>query len=219
MWFRYSTLLVVSFVLFWLSACGGKSSKSEAEMETVNVKIVPFGRFSSTFNDLNDKHLSAAKANGVERVVSREDARKRGRKLKEIKTCKYYTVDPLTHSIPYLVPKAVRLLETVGEEFIDLLEERGATGYRVIVTSVLRAESDVKNLKKKNGNASDNSAHRFGTTFDIAYTRFDHVSGDYKVPDAQLKHILAEVLRKLKKEEKCYVKYEVRQGCFHVTVR
>ncbi|WP_373828360.1 DUF5715 family protein, partial [Bacteroides heparinolyticus] len=34
-----------------------------------------------------------------------------------------------------------------------------------------------------------------------------------------LKLVLSEVLRDLKQAEKCYVKYELKQGCFHITAR
>ena len=35
----------------------------------------------------------------------------------------------------------------------------------------------------------------------------------------RLKMVLAMVLRDLKREERCYVKHERKQGCFHITVR
>ena len=34
-----------------------------------------------------------------------------------------------------------------------------------------------------------------------------------------LKLVLSEVLRNLKKKELCYIKYELKQGCFHITAR
>ena len=34
-----------------------------------------------------------------------------------------------------------------------------------------------------------------------------------------LKLVLSEVLRDLKKADKCYIKYELKQGCFHITTR
>ena len=34
-----------------------------------------------------------------------------------------------------------------------------------------------------------------------------------------LKLVLAEVLRDVRKADKCYVKYELKQGCFHITTR
>ena len=35
----------------------------------------------------------------------------------------------------------------------------------------------------------------------------------------ELKMVLAMVLRDLKREDRCYVKHERRQGCFHITVK
>ena len=92
------------------------------------------------------------------------------------------------------------------------------------VTSVLRTRDDVKRLRRRNGNASMNSAHFYGTTFDLSWKRFRKVED----PDGRplqdvgadtLKMVLAEVLRDLKREERCYVKYELKQGCFHITSR
>lgn len=34
-----------------------------------------------------------------------------------------------------------------------------------------------------------------------------------------LKLVLAEVLRDLKQADRCYVKYEIKQACFHITSR
>ena len=34
-----------------------------------------------------------------------------------------------------------------------------------------------------------------------------------------LKWVLSEVLRDMREEGRCYIKYEVKQGCFHMTVR
>ena len=39
------------------------------------------------------------------------------------------------------------------------------------------------------------------------------------VPSDRLRLLLGEVLYDLRKQHKCYVKYEIRQGCFHITAR
>jgi hypothetical protein len=39
------------------------------------------------------------------------------------------------------------------------------------------------------------------------------------VRDDTLKWILSEVLRDQRELGRCYIKYEVKQGCFHMTVR
>ena len=73
---------------------------------------------------------------------------------------------------------------------------------------------------KRNVNASERSVHCYGTTFDISYKRFvkiDENSEDAR--DVDLIAVLAEVLRDLKKAGRCYVKYEIKQACFHITAR
>ena len=43
--------------------------------------------------------------------------------------------------------------------------------------------------------------------------------GAEKEETDKLKSVLAEVLQDLRKQKKCYVRYEFKQGCFHITVR
>lgn len=131
-------------------------------------------------------------------------------------------VDSLTHSIPYLVPRAKILLAKIGCNFIDSLANKGLNPNQFIVTSILRTKADVKKLRKRNINASETSAHFHGTTFDISYNRFHKVENGIPMQDVStdtLKTVLAEVLRDLQKEKQCYVKYELKQGCFHITAR
>ncbi|MEG0949422.1 MAG: DUF5715 family protein [Bacteroidales bacterium] len=204
--------------LFSLGRCACSTPKVVDKKE---IKIRHFGNFRKIFNDLNPEHLAAAKKWGVPEVDSREDAEKHRSKLKEIESCDLYKIDKLTHSIPYLVPRAKDLLENIAQSFQDSLASQGVGGYQLIVTSVLRSNADVKKLRRRNGNASANSAHRYGTTIDISYARFNRIESDYphEIPTEHLKHLLAEVLRDQRKAGKCYVKYEVKQGCFHITVR
>ena len=180
--------------------------------------------YKRSFGDLNDTHMAAAKKIGIKPLKDREAAEKLGGKVMEIKNGDFYQVDSLTHSIPFLVPKASALLDSIGANFLDSLENKGLNPNQVIVTSVLRTQDDVKKLRRVNGNASANSVHMFGTTFDISYKRFFKVED----PDGRpmqdvradtLKLVLSEVLRDLKKKEMCYVKYELKQACFHITAR
>ena len=180
--------------------------------------------YKRSFGDVNDTHLAAAKKLGVKPLQNREAALKLGGKVVEVKDCELYQVDSLTHSIPFLVPKASALLDSIGANFLDSLESKGLNPNQVIVTSVLRTLDDVKRLGKRNINASKNSAHVYGTTFDITYKRFHKVED----PDGRpmqdvradtLKLVLSEVLRDLKKKDMCYIKYELKQACFHITAR
>ena len=184
-------------------------------------KIWYNGSYNRDFNDLNPVHLAEAQKIGIEPVPSREAAEHASRKMEEIQTNKYYEVEELTHSIPYLVPEAAMLLEDIGRNFQDSLRNLNASIYKVKVTSVTRTVDDVKNLKKRNSNSSANSAHQYGTTFDVSWARYTKVDEEdtLNIDKDQLKMVLAMVLRDLKKADRCYVKHERKQGCFHITAR
>ena len=180
--------------------------------------------YKRSFPDLNDKHLEVAKAVGIRPLEDREEAESMKEKLTHITDNEFYVVDSLTHSIPYLVPRASALLDTIGSNFLDSLAAKGLNPNQVIVTSVLRTQSDVKRLRRRNGNASANSAHCFGATFDVSWKRFKKVEDEdgrplQDVSSDTLKLVLSEVLRDLRQAEKCYIKYELKQGCFHITAR
>ena len=180
--------------------------------------------YKRSFPDLNDKHLEVAKAVGIRPLEDREEAESMKEKLTHTADNEFYVVDSLTHSIPYLVPRASALLDTIGSNFLDSLAAKGLNPNQVIVTSVLRTQSDVKRLRRRNGNASANSAHCFGATFDVSWKRFKKVEDEdgrplQDVGSDTLKLVLSEVLRDLRQAEKCYIKYELKQGCFHITAR
>lgn len=205
-------------------SCGGETSNTEINVSTEKSfnKIKGVTSYRRSFGDLNDVHLSSAKKNGIKPVSDREEAEKHIDDLLFIGENRYYSVDKLTHSIPYLVPKASALLMAIGMNFQDSLKAKGLDEYKLIVTSVLRTKDDVKRLRKRNSNASMNSAHFYGTTFDISYNRFNKVIQADSLAeerDVKLKLVLSEVLRDLKQADLCYVKYELKQGCFHITAR
>ena len=199
--------IFIGLLIFLTCGCGGKKKQGEFRY---------LRNYQRTFNDLNDKHLKAARQWGIQPVTSDELLEEQMGKLDKIGSCRYYQVDELTHSIPYLVPRAEKLLKTIGRNFQDSLSSKGLSSRKIIVTSVLRTTGNVKKLRKKNVNASANSAHVYGTTFDVAYARY---KGAEKEETDKLKSVLAEVLQDLRKQKKCYVRYEFKQGCFHITVR
>lgn len=184
---------------------------------------VPFqyrGSFNRDFNDLNDVQIAAAMRLGIKPAVTRAEVEKRSA-LVDISVSKYYKVDDLTHSVPYLVPEAALLLENIAKDFLTHLERDTLPLYIPIVTSVTRTDEDIKDLRRGNSNASDNSTHRFATTFDISWKRFQKVdpADPREITDEELKHLLAKVLRKHHDAERCYIKHERRQACFHITAR
>ena len=173
--------------------------------------------YKDAFPDAQDVQILAANKWGVRPVKNREDAEHRKKELVYIGANPYYHVDRLKSSIPYLVPRAAVLLQDIGQTFYDSLYAKGVPLNQLIITSVLRSMDDVAKLQRHNQNATENSCHLYGTTFDICYNRYQPV-GRY-VRDDTLKWVLSEVLRDMRRQERCYVKYEVKQGCFHITVR
>ncbi len=147
--------------------------------------------YKRSFGDLNDIHLKAAQSLGIR---------------------------------PLLIPRAAALLDTISINFLDSLTSKGLNPNQIVVTSVLRTEDDVKRLRRRNVNASKNSAHFYGTTFDVSWKRFKKIEDEdgrplQDVSADTLKLVLAEVLRDLRKADKCFIKYELKQGCFHITTR
>lgn len=186
------------------------------------IRSVP--SYAVAFPDTNTVQLVAAQQWGVTPVQNREDAEARKRELVYVASNPYYHVDPLYSSIPYLVPRAAVLLQDIGQAFYDSLYVKGVPLHKMIVTSVLRSQEDVVKLRRRNGNATENSCHLYGTTFDICYNRYSTVSppgGPERrtVQSDTLKWVLSEVLRDIREQGRCYIKYEVKQGCFHITVR
>lgn len=182
-------------------------------------------KFAREFNDMNDVQLAVAQAIGVPPVADREAADKLKTSLVKLEDTDTYVIDSLTHSIPYLIPSAKELLDRIGRNFQDSLSAKGLNPNKLVVTSVLRTEADVARLRRRNVNASENSTHRYGTTFDLSYWRYEKVpelrGRPYEdVPPEYLRATLSQVLKDLHDEPGvCYIKYERKQNCFHITVR
>ena len=187
-------------------------------------RIRSVSNYAVAFPDTNAVQLVAANKWGVSPVKNRQDAESRKRELVYVGANPYYHVDPLYSSIPYLVPRAAVLLQDIGQAFFDSLYVKGVPFHKLIVTSVLRSQEDVAKLRRRNGNATENSCHLYGTTFDICYNRYKTVENPdgparRMVRNDTLKWVLSEVLRDMRERNRCYIKYEVKQGCFHMTVR
>lgn len=208
-------LLLTLIVAASFASCGKKEKRGELKRIWYN------GSYNRDFNDLNDTHLAEAQRIGIKPAATREDAEKSKKQMEEIKTNEYYEVEELKHSIPYLIPTAAELLEDIGRNFQDSLRNLNASLYKIKVTSVTRTVDDVKNLKKRNTNSSQNSAHRYGTTFDVSWVRYTKIdeADTLNIDNERLKMVLASVLRDLHREKRCYIKHERKQGCFHITVR
>lgn len=173
--------------------------------------------YDVSFPDSQHVQVAAALKYAVPAVENRIDAEKRIKELVYIGSNPFYEVKKLSNSVPYLVPRASILLQDIGRNFFDSLQVKNIPLNKLLVTSVLRTKEDIKNLQKHNGNATEKSCHLYGTTFDIAYNKYRAITRP--VRDDTLKWVLSEVLNDMRKQGRCYIKYEKRQGCFHITIR
>ena len=225
-------LYLIAFCLSVVVSCG--NSKGSAEVETKVErqrppvpekpnKIAYHLNANKIFRDGNDVHLAAASKIGINPLASRDGINDASRELVAIDAECYaesFVLDKLTHSTPHLVPEAAALLEEIGYAFQDSLRNKHKTEYRVIVTSVLRTDADIKSLSKRNVNSVERSVHCYGTTMDISCKGFvKHNPKDKDAREVDLIAVLGEVLRDLKNAGRCYVKYEIKQHCFHITAR
>ena len=189
----------------------------------VKHRIFSVPHFGNTFPDQQDVQILAANHHGVAPVQNREEAEHSKGKLVYVGSNPFFYVDKLNNSIPYLVPKASVLLQDIGRAYFDSLQIKGIPLHKIIVTSILRTKDDVAKLRTRNGNATENSCHLYGTTFDICYNRYKQIQTKdqprRQVQNDTLKWVFSEVLRDFREKNRCYIKYEVHQGCFHITVR
>ena len=109
---RLLPLFILITGLVTLTAGCKKKDMSLKLNEPRNIRgVVSYKR---SFPDLNDKHLAVAQAVGICPPEDRDAAEKMKEQLIHITDNQFYTVDSLTHSIPYLVPRASELLDTIG---------------------------------------------------------------------------------------------------------
>lgn len=197
--------------------------EDESDGEDGAREVIYYGprlAYSRLFADLNEKHIELAKRVGLSAIPqTRSDVEHMKKDLVKIEDNEYYIVDELRYSMPYLTPGAAEELMTIAKAFSDSLESKQLLDYKLIVSSVLRTEEDVTRLRRSgNPNASNNSAHCYGTTFDITYVRYhsDDETEAFMQP-YELTKVLGEVLRDQKNATRCLVKYERSEHCFHIT--
>ena len=202
---------------------GSQSIFFDKDGKEVKHRIFSVPHFGNTFPDQQDVQILAANQHGVNPVRNREEAEHSKGRLVYVGSNPFFYVDKLNNSIPYLVPRASVLLQDIGRAYYDSLQIKGIPLHKIIVTSILRTKDDVAKLRTRNGNATENSCHLYGTTFDVCYNRYKAVQTQAhprrQVQNDTLKWVLSEVLRDMRQKNRCYVKYEVHQGCFHITVR
>lgn len=177
-------------------------------------------KLAQVFADLNEDHLVMARKYGLKQPPkTRKDVNTGG--LVKIEDNDYIKMWDLQYSVPYLTKSAAEELDIISRAFHDSLENHRLLNYKIVVSSVLRTDEDVEKLRRRNGNASANSAHCYGTTFDIAnarYWRDDEAVQDAFMQPYELNKVMYEVLRDRRKQGKILCKFEKKQHCFHITV-
>lgn len=179
--------------------------------------------YANTFPDINDVQIASAQKLGID-PIHQTGSPMDCPELVYVGESPYYDVAKLHTSEPYLVPRAAQLLQDIGRAYADSLQVKRIPMHHFIVTSLLRTREHVDKLRRYNRNATENSCHLYATTFDISYNRYNRVcspDGPTLPPTRSdsLKWVLSEVLRDMRESGRCYVKYEVKQGCFHITTR
>jgi len=183
-----------------------------------------------SLKDKNEVHLASAQRLGIQPYSSNGEFEEKVKKqlvwgkLEELDSvAQTYRLKNLTHSYPYLVPKAVDLLDEIGARFQARLAASNLPPYYMMISSVLRTLESQQGLGKRNSNATRSiSSHVYGTSFDISYKEFLPLH-EKKAPEGycrhdMMRHPLAEVLTEMSEEGKCRVVREVKQACFHITV-
>lgn len=175
--------------------------------------------------DKNDIHLIHAIANGLKKPFETNAEFDSTYKklvdkyeLVEIKDCRLYHLKSLKHSHPYLIPEAVSMIDEIAVRFQAKLKEKKLGNYCFFLTSVLRTKETQEKLSKRNGNASDTTAHYYGTTVDISYKHFLNLDNDSIVPMWEIIQELTKTLLEMRKECKLLAVRERKQSCFHITV-
>jgi hypothetical protein len=220
----FGTMLIVVLAVFIFYP--DRASEEEPE-ELPEPKIIGMIRVDK-YSDLNELHLKFAKSNGIKGFKSDKEFKENVDKhltkgeLVKIENNNYYLVDKLTHSHPYLTPEASKLLDDIGKRFQQKLAEQKMKKRYYQVTSLLRTGESQRRLSQSNVNASSNSSHLYGTTFDITYARVftkPKLDKDYEILDGPAIKLLSDVIGELRKEGRCLVVTERRERCFHITVK
>ena len=168
------------------------------------------------FNDRNSIHMLAAKKSSLNSPIKKKIGIRKFLKTKiliQLKEGEGYRIDKMPYSYPFLTAKTISFIDELGMEFKTACELSHLPCRPFIITSALRTKETSIKLKKINSNAKTESAHLYGCTFDIAWSRFGHGNN----PDQEMLNLLIACLKNMQKKRKCRIKFERNQACFHIT--
>ncbi len=212
--------LLLAITIIISNRCNRNENQSTCYCENATAPI----RSKSKFKDINSEQLAHAQTNGLKSIIkdkeqyeSQIDSLVEEGILVRIKPNKYYNIRRLTHSYPYLTPEARDLLNLIGKRFQANLQAEGLPKYKFQISSLLRTIEFQRQLTHQNVNATYGlSAHYYGTTFDIAYDKYDRRGKSYQ--DPKVEAILEKTLRELREECRMMIIRESSNKCFHMTV-
>jgi hypothetical protein len=216
-------ILVISAIIIGIALIFAVFRKIENHSHPGAIGTVKVDRF----RDLNAVHLRFASRGGITPFKSEKAFRSTIDKLLDknqlvkVSGNRFYQVRHLSHSHPYLTPAAAQLLNDIGRRFRDKLDEKGKPSYYFQVSSLLRTGESQRRLGRSNRNASQNSSHMYGTTFDIAYKSLIKKSFfgvNTEIADGPAIKLLSETIGELRREGRCKVVTEYFEKCFHITV-
>ena len=162
-------------------------------------------------------HQSAARALPNSFFVKNDIELKAGQrngKLVKVENGRGYHVDRLTHSHPWLLPETFRLLQDMGNDYVDALEGTKSEGASFRVTPVTRTNKQQRKLARRNANATNStSTHSYGASFDIAFIDRDNTDAGCGTPTREMERLL-------NRYQKAGIIYVIPEGnCMHITLR
>ena len=121
-----------------------------------------------------------------------------------------YKIQKLVHSRAFLNNQAYLILKEITSQFLK------ETNNELSISSLTRTAESQKKLSRVNSNATKgHSAHSYGASFDISYSKY----GDKLGRNYANEKVVQQILDQLVESGKIYYIKERRQPCFHVTVR
>ncbi|MFV0607026.1 MAG: DUF5715 family protein [Niabella sp.] len=182
--------------------------------QSTNATVVPIIKKSKTdsLKPTYKSHLKTATGHGITPIKNSKQLTSyvNKKKLATTKCVKGCTINKLTYSKAYMVPKANKVLNEIAKAFY------AKTKSSFTVTSITRTLADQHRLRQVNNNATHGlSSHNYGCSYDISYIRFN----GKKAPNARLQKALENILIQYQKKGKIYYIKEKWQSCFHITVR
>ena len=215
---------IVALVVFFVQPNFSTKNIQKAKESPFSILPDSCEEYVTHANQLNDSvksYLAHSYTNGIGilKYYREIEPKLDSGKLVLIETNKYYLLENMFYSYPFLTVKGAKLLDEIGEKFHQKLKNTHLKKSKFIVTSLLRTISSVTRLRKINGNAIKYSSHLHGTSFDISYDEFHNPKRLSAAEFEYLKEILAQSIFELRSEGKCWATHEKWQTCFHVVSR